>query len=170
MISVPRALPMLQYSTFQILVPLCLLHFFLRPAIHAATHEKCEAYRKAWFPCGASTRKSPNCRPLTITMNSHHPLFCQKHARLNLARRRSLVLDHRKLVHLATFVTAHVKIAAFPSCFFPTFSLAVCSRPDSSQRSKATVPTTQDEFSVNLMTTGRSYFWRPSSSSRNGFE
>ena len=161
---------MLQYSIFQILVPLYLLLFLLRLAIHAATHEKCEAYRKAWFPCGASTRKSPNCRPLTITMNSHHPLFCQKHARLNLARRRSLALDHRKLVHLATFVTVHVRMAAFPSCFFPTSSLAVCSRPDSSQSSKAAVPTTRDEFFVNLMTTGRSYFWRPSSSSRNGFE
>jgi hypothetical protein len=89
---------------FQILLPSCHLHFFLRPAIHAATHENLEAYRRPAKSLDAMRGLHAKI-VLSSTTHTHRELtsstLLQKHARLNLALRRSLALDHRKLVHFS---------------------------------------------------------------------
>jgi hypothetical protein len=89
------------YFAFQILVPLYHLLFSSKPAIHAATHETREAYRRPAKSLVAMRGLHAKIVQLSTT-HTHHELtsstLLQKHARLDLALRRSLVLDHRKLV------------------------------------------------------------------------
>jgi hypothetical protein len=109
---------------------------------------------------------------LSSTTHTHRELtsstLLQKHARLNLALRRSLVLDHRKLVHLATS-SLQGKVGRF-SILFPFYFIFGCASTPLRfcgpvhcklrQREESVLKTFL--FAVNLMTTGRSYFWRPS--------
>jgi hypothetical protein len=115
---------------FQILLPSCHLHFFLRPAIHAATHENLEAYRRPAKSLDAMRGLHAKI-VLSSTTHTHRELtsstLLQKHARLNLALRRSLVLDHRKLVHLA--ILSHCKDGRFSILFLSYIFFGCASTP-----------------------------------------
>jgi hypothetical protein len=136
------------YLAFQIQVPLYHLSILSHPAIHAATHEKNEAYRppsqKLRFHAGHPREKSSNCWPQQHIINSHHPIF--RKAREAESSPPSLVRSRPPEASASQpLYSCKDDLLCLFSFFFFWFlfyvSLAVCSRPDSLQSSKATAPT-----------------------------